>query len=68
MTWTVGAVAKLAKVTVRTLHHYDAIDRLRPTGRSDTGYRRYTDAAWSSCSRPSSSASWASRWARSAGS
>ena len=44
MTWTVGAVAKLAKVTVRTLHHYDAIDLLRPTGRSDTGYRRYTDA------------------------
>jgi MerR family transcriptional regulator, thiopeptide resistance regulator len=44
MTWTVGAVAKLAKVTVRTLHHYDAIDLLRPTDRSDTGYRRYTDA------------------------
>jgi MerR family transcriptional regulator, thiopeptide resistance regulator len=41
---TVGAVARMAGVTVRTLHHYDAIGLLRPSGRSDAGYRRYTDA------------------------
>lgn len=40
----VGAVAKLAGVTVRTLHHYDEIGLLRPTGRSGAGYRRYSDA------------------------
>jgi len=41
---TVGAVARLAGVTVRTLHHYDQIGLLRPSGRSDAGYRRYADA------------------------
>ncbi len=40
----VGAVARMAGITVRTLHHYDQIGLLRPAGRSDAGYRRYTDA------------------------
>lgn len=40
----VGAVARLAGVTVRTLHHYDDIGLLAPSGRSVTGYRRYADA------------------------
>ena len=39
----VGAVARLAGVTVRTLHHYDEIGLLTPSGRSDAGYRRYAD-------------------------
>jgi DNA-binding transcriptional MerR regulator len=39
----VGAVARMAGITVRTLHHYDEIGLLRPTGRSDAGYRRYTE-------------------------
>ncbi len=41
---TVGAVARLAGVTVRTLHHYDAIGLLTASGRSGAGYRRYRDA------------------------
>ncbi len=41
---TVGAVARIAGVTVRTLHHYDEIGLLRPGRRSETGYRRYDDA------------------------
>lgn len=40
----VGTVARLAGVTVRTLHHYDEIGLLRPSGRSGAGYRRYGDA------------------------
>ncbi|HZD03899.1 MAG TPA: MerR family transcriptional regulator, partial [Longimicrobiales bacterium] len=40
---TVGEVARLARTTVRTLHHYDEIGLLRPSGRSDTGYRLYGD-------------------------
>lgn len=40
----VGAVARLAGITVRTLHHYDQIGLLRPGGRTPSGYRRYTDA------------------------
>lgn len=41
---TVGAVARLAKVSVRTLHHYDRIGVLRPSARSTAGYRRYDTA------------------------
>ena len=40
----VGAVARIAGVTVRTLHHYDEIGLLSPSGRSEAGYRRYADA------------------------
>ena len=38
---TVGEVATLAKVTVRTLHHYDRIGLLVPSRRSENGYRLY---------------------------
>ena len=41
---TVGQVAKVAGVTVRTLHHYDEIGLLSPQGRTPSGYRRYADA------------------------
>lgn len=44
MTHTVGEVARLARVTVRTLHHYDGIGLLSPSGRTPAGYRRYDDA------------------------
>jgi MerR family transcriptional regulator, thiopeptide resistance regulator len=39
---TVGDVAELAGVTVRTLHHYDEIGLLSPSDRSDAGYRLYS--------------------------
>jgi DNA-binding transcriptional MerR regulator len=42
-THTVGEVARLAGVTVRTLHHYDEIGLLPPSGRAANGYRTYTD-------------------------
>src|SRR5690606_30054901 len=38
---TVGKVAALAHVTVRTLHHYDEIGLVQPSGRSEAGYRLY---------------------------
>lgn len=40
--YTVGRVADLAGVTVRTLHHYDQIGVVRASGRSAAGYRTYT--------------------------
>ena len=40
---SVGEVARLAGVTVRTLHHYDEVGLLRPSGRSAAGYRVYGD-------------------------
>ncbi|MGJ3509115.1 MerR family transcriptional regulator [Enemella sp. A6] len=40
--WTVGKVADTFGVTVRTLHHYDAIGLLTPSERSTAGYRLYT--------------------------
>lgn len=42
-TWTVGQVADVFGVTVRTLHHYDEIGLLSPSERSRAGYRLYTD-------------------------
>lgn len=43
MSYTVGEVAKLAGITVRTLHHYDEIGLLQPSDRTDAGYRLYLD-------------------------
>ncbi|MEV6317314.1 MerR family transcriptional regulator [Streptomyces sp. NPDC051776] len=43
MSYSVGQVARFAGVTVRTLHHYDAIGLLAPSTRSDAGHRRYDD-------------------------
>ena len=42
---TVKEVAKLTGVSVRTLHHYDAIGLLKPTRVTDAGYRLYDDTA-----------------------
>ena len=42
---TVKEVSDLTGVSVRTLHHYDAIDLLKPTRVTDAGYRLYDDAA-----------------------
>lgn len=42
--WSVGEVARLAGVTVRTLHHYDRIGLLQPSVRSSAGYRGYHQA------------------------
>ena len=41
---TVSQVARRAHVTVRTLHHYDEVGILVPSGRSRAGYRLYSDA------------------------
>ncbi|MFP3992465.1 MerR family transcriptional regulator [Streptomyces sp. E11-3] len=43
MSYSVGQVAGFAGVTVRTLHHYDEIGLLCPSGRSHAGHRRYDD-------------------------
>lgn len=40
---TVSQVSKLSGVSVRTLHHYDEIGLLRPSGRTGAGYRLYGD-------------------------
>jgi DNA-binding transcriptional MerR regulator len=39
---TVGRVAELADVSVRTLHHYDEIGLVRPSTRTAAGYRAYS--------------------------
>ena len=41
---SVGEVSRLAGVTVRTLHHYDDVGLLRPSGRTASGYRLYAAA------------------------
>jgi DNA-binding transcriptional MerR regulator len=42
--YSVGEVARVSGVTVRTLHHYDGIGLLAPSGRTEAGYRSYDDA------------------------
>lgn len=41
--FSIGELADLAGVTVRTLHHYDRIGLVRPGVRTAAGYRCYTD-------------------------
>lgn len=41
---TVGVVAKLVGVSVRTLHHYDDIGLVTPSDRTASGYRSYSGA------------------------
>lgn len=41
--YTVKQLAKLAGVSVRTLHHYDQIGLLKPSSRSAAQYRYYTE-------------------------
>lgn len=44
VSYTVGEMAALGQVSVRTLHHYDEIGLLSPRLRTAAGYRRYTEA------------------------
>ena len=49
---TIHEVSKLAGVSVRTLHHYDAIGLLPPTALTEAGYRLYdcmTIQRWRGC-------------------
>jgi DNA-binding transcriptional MerR regulator len=39
--YTVSQVAKMAGISVRTLHHYDQIGLLKPPARTEAGYRLY---------------------------
>ena len=43
-TFRVKEVARLAGVTVRTLHHYDEIGLLQPSGRTESGHRLYDES------------------------
>ena len=42
---TVSEVSRLSGVSVRTLHHYDAIGLLKPTEVTQAGYRMYDERA-----------------------
>lgn len=42
---TVNEVSKLTGVSIRTLHYYDQIGLLQPTGITESGYRQYDDTA-----------------------
>jgi len=41
--YRVSEVARMTGVTIRTLHHYESIQLLVPSGRSAAGYRLYSD-------------------------
>jgi DNA-binding transcriptional MerR regulator len=69
MLLNVGDLAKRCGLTVRMLHHYDAIGLLTPSARSNSGYRLYDKAdiarlhqiqalRASACRWPTSGLSW----------
>ncbi|MDQ0340515.1 DNA-binding transcriptional MerR regulator [Caldalkalibacillus uzonensis] len=43
-TYTISEFADLTAVTVRTLHYYDEIGLLKPSGYNKQGHRLYTNA------------------------
>ncbi|CAG0934456.1 HTH-type transcriptional activator mta [Thermoflexales bacterium] len=43
-TYTVKQLARMAGISVRTLHHYDHISLLKPSARTAAGYRLYGEA------------------------
>ena len=49
---TVHEASQISGVSVRTLHHYDAIGLLRPTAGTEAGYRLYDDTALARPSPP----------------
>ncbi len=42
--WKVGELASRTGLSVRALHHYDAVGLLPPDGRSEAGHRLYSEA------------------------
>ena len=43
---TVKEISDLTGISVRTLHYYDEIGLLKPTEKSDAGYRLFDDKAF----------------------
>lgn len=43
MNYKVKQVADMADISVRTLHHYDAVGLLKPSSSSESGYRLYSE-------------------------
>lgn len=41
--WNVNEISKLAQIIIRTLHYYDTIGLLKPSARSSSGYRMYSE-------------------------
>jgi Cu(I)-responsive transcriptional regulator len=40
---TIGEAAKLSGISAKMIRHYDAIGLVRPSARSESGYRHYTE-------------------------
>lgn len=40
--WHIGGVAKRTQLSIRTIRHYDEIGLLTPSGRTEGGFRLYT--------------------------
>lgn len=42
--WKVGELARQTGLSIRTLHHYDAIGLLKPSHHTESGHRLYAEA------------------------
>ena len=43
MAYSINKIAKMTGITLRTLRHYDQIGLFQPSGRSESGYRLYSN-------------------------
>lgn len=41
--WQIGAVAQRTELSIRTIRHYEEVGLVRPSGRSEGGFRLYTE-------------------------
>jgi len=41
--YTINKIAKIAGITLKTLRHYEKVGLLVPSGRTDSGYRQYSE-------------------------
>ena len=62
--WKGGDLAERTGLSVHTLHHYDEIWLLPPSGRTDSGHRPRSETS-STCSRSARFGPWVSDWSRS---
>lgn len=49
-TMHIGELADRSQMSLRTIRHYDEVGLLKPSGRTEGGFRLYTNATSHACS------------------
>lgn len=60
----IGEMAKRSGLSSKMIRDYEKIGLIRPAGRSESGYRRYTEQDLENLSFTGTPATWISLWRR----